>query len=787
MSRRPPKGLQPRAVRPGSTDTPTPTTRQHGWLGRRLARGFAAVMLLASLGATLFVAQQGPATAADFACYMTDDTIGTGPELPGSGAEALLAPGPGSTSDKDMAKYRENLGVDAKWSDPDRYTLLELNGVRGTTWSWTEWYQQDDFDEYKGNDEPEKRCSIMAEGQTMAAQMMFDVDRTIAAATIKLRQSSTDATPWLNIVRDTVPNVATMRDTLFIPGVVVAYLCTGIWVLTKWRGDRMREVLSGLLWAVMATISVAFLLSAGPGGDPNYLRVAQSANDVSHDAVEAIGDAILPKNDDGSGPCTLAEDAPNRGTRMLDCSIYQTLVFDPWSQGQYGSLGYHKAIEYETVSNRIHQHELNKADRDDIRIAQVKAQAVSWPEQAGDLDWDYGITSADDADQEAAFDPDTKAGQWNLIRQTMFENHHSDYATWEGVNGSSRLAAAFSGLIASVLVAIFVCATSLVTMVWNAVPVILILALPIVGLFAIYPPLQKYLLGWAQTWIKAVILGFVFAVAQMLSLVAVGGILQATSAIGWKCLLMVVLVMALWKVVQAAREDAFTPNLGGDATIFDGDKNTNDAIRAARTATNATRRVANSKGGRVLSRQVTTATTAAASRAGRVGSLLGAGTIGLAGGAAGGVLGGAVVNARNARKEVKGERQTRARSTAHEKLLQKDLDRVEGTGKAMGRREASARRLWYTGTTGLKETVADTARFRAGRRALRSTTWDGVRKDLRRGAAEGFNSRRGDIPTRTSRTTRPSNGGRAAGRESAPNDAAPVAQPNPKEKARASK
>lgn len=588
--RRPPGGLQPRAVAPGSTATPLPPqkTRQHGWLGRGLVRGFAMLVVTLGLGLTFVSGQEQTAAAVgpDVACMITPDYQGRGPEQPGGGGpETLFGPmvtastaaadaaaGPNSKAAFD--NFTSEKGID--WDDPDSYTLYESNGVRGATWSTTEWFQQDDFTEVNG-DEDEKRCNLTDSILTAVAQLVFDMDRTITSATIALRQTATDATPFINMIRDMSDEIGVMTTEVWVVGIGIAVMCSGFWVMSKWGGRNQREIVRGLIWVVCSIIGVGFLLfpSSASSGDPNYIWVAESANETTSQFIEDLGDALLPQDGD-DGPCSLREGAEDRGTRMLDCGIYETLVFDPWSQGQYGGLGT-EAIPYKDLPN-------GKTDKDlkdgiDIRQAQIRAQSVSVNEAYGGADWSLG---KDDGDE---FNPETKYGQWNLIRAEMWEHHNSDYKYWKGEEGSARISAAFSGLIASILVGIFVCATSLLTMIWNAVPVVLLIALPLVGTISVFPPMQKFLRGWAQTWLKATILGVLFGVAQMLALVMVGGVMSSGASLGWKCLMMIVMVLALWKVVQAAREDAFTPNLGAEgATMLDGDQMGRGAIATARTA-----------------------------------------------------------------------------------------------------------------------------------------------------------------------------------------------------------
>lgn len=583
---RPPKGLKPRLVAPGSTSTPAPPAKAPGRLRRGLIRGFAGLMVLMSLGLTIISSQESPAHAVDFECYVAPQFSGREPEQPGTGPESLFAAGP---SDADELKqYTKDYGIN--WNDPDTYTLFEKDGVRGTTWSTTYWYQEHAF-QHRFDGEDEKRCEFISSMQSMMAQTIFDLDRTITAATIALRQKATDQTPFLNMIRDMRPSIDNLTDHLFWPGLATMVMLSGAWVITKL--GKQREIVQGLVGVGGTAIIVGFLLSTshvgGHSGDPNYLWLAEESNSATSGLVNGFGNLLLPKTET-DGPCYLGSGSNihQRGIRELDCSIYQNLVFDPWAKGQFGGIGAHPVpfINKYLVNPPSKDDPIFK-DGADMRILQVDAQSVSYPEAYDPKEYPWKIGGS----TSVSMDPATKHGQWNVIRNSLFESYNDSFTDWKGENGSARTAAAFTGLISSVLVGIFVSATSLLTMIWNAVPVVLWLALPLVGLLAVFPPLQKLLRGWGETMIKAMTLGMVFGIAQMMAMMVVSGILQSSAALGWKCLLMLVMVLALWRVVSAARDGVFTPNLGGETRIFDADAVGRDGIRHARTAKAAAARV----------------------------------------------------------------------------------------------------------------------------------------------------------------------------------------------------
>lgn len=601
-------------------------TRRKGRLGLALTRIVAAVLSVLAFSGTLFMSNAGQQAQAlpDIACYMSSDVYGRGPESPDTGVEAFFAP---------KSPYGAN---------PDNSTVFEQQGVRGATWSGTEWLQQDGTAEVNG-DEDEKVCSPINEVMTTMAQMIFNVDRTITSSVIALRQRATDPTVFLEVIRDMVPTTNTLREKVFIPGATIMVILTGFWVFGKIRNNQTRAITSGLVWMGGATVFTAFmLLPAGSNyigtdngaqpGDPNYMWITYEASDLSNDAQTFITNAVTQKTSSADPVCGLPAGAPNRGVRSLDCTIYKTLVFDPWVLGQFGNNVTSSDEEdpngIKDVNPALHPipvradlsdegprerctEETNCVDTHipigtDLRVFQLQQQAIT----KRNLKEGYFLGNPDGS--AADFSWINKYGRWNQLRLYMWEDYNQSYRNWKGDEPMVRMGQAFAGLIASILVGLFVAVTSLLTMLWNAVPVVLLLMLPFVGLVAIHPAGQKALRTWLQTFAKAFILVFVFGTAQVISLFMVSGVMSSTIALGWKCILMTVLVWALWKVVQAARQDALTPNLGGDVQMAGApDQVFGRAVGASKTAAAPVARGGKRAGGRVA-RSAGGATTGAA-------------------------------------------------------------------------------------------------------------------------------------------------------------------------------
>lgn len=586
------------AIRPAAATRPRPAhdlSRAH----RVIVKTVLAAVMLMSLGMGFLSTTTGTSYAIgpDIPCSITGDFYPTAAEAGPGGAEGFLygtryrSPQPG------YSLTEAANGAPAVTAGGGGHTQYELTGVRGATWGYTSWYAEDGLGE--GPVTYERSCSIMDAVVNTGAGLALDGSRFLASMTIGIRQSATDSSPFLDMMRSLSTNVTDMRNQIFIPGLGLMVMLTGIWVMTKFAKMDRREVISGVAWTILAATAVLWLTqptgattTAAPGrtaitsADSNFFWIAASANDLSTQVSNGLSDALLPTT--GSAACAPIGGALSeaRGTRMLDCSIWQNLVFDPWARGQFGAAG-SKVLTWSqpTLTNTLlKQASTDKpfngfpglgkktdGNADDVRLMLLRAQAIAWGDQGlkcGSTLCDQMTWSAPTIEKaELNFDASTRQGVTNWVRAYMWQKQPASYTAYAGGNAMDRLGIAGAGLLAGAMVAFFVIATSIMLLMWHAVVVVILLALPIVGLVSIYPPLQKHLRGLFQLALKAIILTLVFTVMQLLCMVLVGIVLGWEGLLGWKVLMLFVLILGLWKVIQSAREDAFTPNLGGQGSV----------------------------------------------------------------------------------------------------------------------------------------------------------------------------------------------------------------------------
>lgn len=566
---------------------PPPTGRK----GRRRDRSphskgaFARFLMCTMfLGGLVFTGMATTATTAhadllNIPCSIVPTFYNTGPEPLGAGVEGFMPP------DK---FYPSTSGSPTAGASPSQLTVFEQFGVRGAMFSGS---TQLDAASFFSDDDKKRSCSVSDWGMNLGAQFLFDTDRFITATQIGIRQRASDSGPLLRIMRQMTPSVNTMRDVLFIPGAAIAVIATGIWVLIKYREDQTREVIRGVAWAFLAIVLVGWLISptkqasSGPtqvktGSDSNFYWAAAAINDTRDQAVAALASAITSSSGTDD-VCSIAAGTPYAGQRLIDCRIYEGLVFQPWAQAMFGPQGA-KAIPIigaGSVQFSGQGHADAKfgpfaiTDTKDLRVVLLAAQAFN---NDGHFLLNNNNYGAGNPLSPPAQSPTPTTGTTTINKADLFQLYekvfqqvetgngkYGSFPAFRGTNASARLSTALGSSIASVMVGIPVVITSLLSMMWNAIPILLFLLLPIVGLFSIYPPMQKHLRGLLQTWAKASILGFGFAIVQLIGALVIS-ILMATPnlALGWKCVTLIILIIAMFRLIKGFQEDQFTPNIG---------------------------------------------------------------------------------------------------------------------------------------------------------------------------------------------------------------------------------
>lgn len=624
----------PRAfgVGPGGPARPVLPQKQPNRPGRArrrvsqiLARVMLALMFVVPMAGAGALSAPPQAKAFDLVPSMCDfmpNFWNWDPEKPGAGVESFIAP------DKD-ASY-DGTG-----------TMLDRYGVRGMQYSGTVWQAQEGLNKSAAaNQLPERDCSILNMTMNMAAGMIFDGSRFVMSNTIGIQQRATDSTPMLNVMHNLGAGgmYDGLRNMLFWPAMSIMLMLTGMWVLAKNRDGKQRELMQGVGWSIGIALISGWLItptrqaapSVTPGKDPNFMWVTSSVNKMSDDLTGELASVLVPKQ--VAQECKVASGTKNEGRRIANCLLWDATLYRPWTVALWGpELASYSSYPFGVVKqgeDKSHHQDFYQGK--DVRQMTLDSLAYSYgqyykaPAREGvtpavraplnkkgaigtsdpnkgvvadgsggcdwrNLTWDGGAASdattlppeGNRENPERQLDGCTKHGEWNLVRAKMTIGPEATYLpAFTGQRPVDRISQAMTSLVASLLLAVLYVFTSVLSMLWHAVPIVLLLALPFVGLVAIFPPARQKMIDFLQLWVKAFTLAFVMGIVQMLAAVVVAGIMVTglpggsnalangagetqSMSIGWKCLLLVVLVAGMLHVVKKAREDSFTPNLGG--------------------------------------------------------------------------------------------------------------------------------------------------------------------------------------------------------------------------------
>lgn len=416
--------------------------------------------------------------------------------------------------------------------------------------------------------------------------------------------------------------VNNLRDYVFIPSLTLAIISTGIWVVFNYRQENHRKAFAGLSWMVVSSILSSFLLF-------NHVALISGAQNMTSKLV-ADADAALAwialnggdEADESNGTgfesvpveCRLRaeeEEAQNvpASTRTSSCMIWYTFSYSPWIQGQFGT----------TAETRISTKVSTGSDingRYSFNFAQMRSQAYLLIDfyrasEAGgstipkaDLDQERqkhrtekdniimmsyqeacenlkGYWLADGTTWLGRPNPDkgtcvknektgfvAKSKLWEDLRDELAEREGaaSMYSTWQGKTVSDRTNIAVGATIASLFYSGTVIFASALTLFWEALQHFLLIILPVVASFAVWPPLQKVLRGWGETYLKSFILRVGLGIVTALLMAIYVVVFTNVQGI-WQQVILFVLFGcgALW-LINYLRSDVTKPNLGGGST-----------------------------------------------------------------------------------------------------------------------------------------------------------------------------------------------------------------------------
>ncbi|MDW8808983.1 hypothetical protein P1P68_30350 [Streptomyces scabiei] len=544
-------------------------------LSRRIRKAGIAVraglfLVLALIALTL----AAPTSAvADFACDFTGDES-YHKDSPGSNGESFIpAVRQWEKTESDWFEDQEedpkgledesntvSEGFAVPEKDAARYTLYELNGMRGLNWSMTfkgKGNAAQENGEYgSGADD----CEVMAYVNNGLANSIFYGTKVLTRFSISVKEMASNPSPFAGLYsgRDNV--VTTLRTNVLEPAVAVVILLVGLWVFTKWRQGDMREVWAGISWTAMTTIAVIAFLTGS-----TYNTLVASSDKWIAEANSVFASTVLSgASGDPQSPCDLTDDRGHVGLRLSSCAMYDTLAFRPWALGQFGDVGNNcifKVKDKGSIAEDGSCHFEGRVDKcywgaqdtprcADLRVRQAVAQSQTNIQKDVDQFEDWEDIRQDIAVSEDAAD--------KSIYPVAFDD-------WTGKNATDRVGIAFYSLVAAFIVGVMVLVLSALTLLWHAVTLILIILLPLIATLGIHPSQQKLLKGWLETFVHSFVLRAGFGVILTVLLVLYQMILPAQIALGTQLLMLVLVTAAVVMMLKKLLGGNFSPQFAGGA------------------------------------------------------------------------------------------------------------------------------------------------------------------------------------------------------------------------------
>lgn len=415
-----------------------------------------------------------------------------------------------------------------------------------------------------------------------------------------------------------------LRDAVFIPSLTVSVLATGIWILFQYKQENHRKAIAGFMWLCISAIISAFLLF----NHRELVSDAQNATSKAVAAADgaiswmALNGGDAPDASEGTVgyegvpiQCQLKPEEEDEqkvpaSTRTSSCMIWYTFSYTPWAQGQFGT-----TPETEISTKVSTGSDIN--GRYSFQFAQMRSQAYllidfyrgdeaggekiskakleeerqkrAIKTENGDIPISYqqaceyleGAWLAEGTSWFGA--PDKNKGScvknkktgfiakgklWEDLRDELKDRQGaaSMYSTWKGDTVSDRTNIAVGTTIASVFYSGTVIFASALTLFWEALQHFLLIMLPLVAAIATWPPLQKILRGWGETFLKSFILRIALGLVTAL-LMGVYVVVFLNVVGMWQQILLFVLfgIATIW-LINYLRSDVTKPDLSGGST-----------------------------------------------------------------------------------------------------------------------------------------------------------------------------------------------------------------------------
>ena len=468
------------------------------------------------------------------------------------------------------------------------YTLYEVAGLRGLTW----WTIPMDID-------GTANCDLWPYLWTQAADLIFTGNKILLQVTIAIKEAASGEDPLAFLYDASGGVMSSVFTYFFIPIAAIMLMLAGLWVgIQSMRGKNgLRSALGAVGAALAITALAAFLYSVVSSGKDGFRQVAKVSDQVTSEINAVAANAVFDGLTGNSDECSLPKDNLSfiRGQRLTSCVLADALGYRPWAIGQFGAAGAdpiplpvgwtaltpdaNGKIDLKQLQGR---HEIpcyvNFEDCSDLRTYLIAQHGGV--ELNGNLDGHSGfLLCAQNANTTIQIStmPDWVANIFviggstaanpsitidrSAVCSPMFRvfvalaTQRPDVArAYAGDVGIARVSQAMSALIGTIVAAVAVLITSLISMGWEATTFVLYLSGPIRLGFAVYAGKAKLAKAWFHDLIFAWLARIAYGLVLTLTILVIVWMFSATMSFGLRLVWLGIILMTFWKGVQKVQE-----------------------------------------------------------------------------------------------------------------------------------------------------------------------------------------------------------------------------------------
>jgi hypothetical protein len=343
-----------------------------------------------------------------------------------------------------------------------------------------------------------------------------------------------------------------LYDRVFRGLGVFTLAVVGIYLLWRARQADLSHAVTVSAWAVFVTVLVT-AIAHWPVYSANVADGALTGSLASvHSALSGTRPTAQCWNPD---PAACVDN--RTPAQVTTDAVTQGMLFRNWVRGTFGDADSDTAKKYGALM--------------------YESKAFTWDE-AQDI-------KKDPAQRKLLIDE--KQRSWNKTAAQIKAEDPGAYENLQGLNSMDRIGAGFIAIITSLAFAVFDIAASILVLVGFLIFRWAVIALPIIGTFALFRPASAGLMRMRDLVIGSVLNILIFGAGAAIYVLLVDVILSTTNLPGWVQFLLILLVGGVgWFVLKPYRRIRY---LGGrDPVRFAG----NAAIEGARIGQEIDKRVA---------------------------------------------------------------------------------------------------------------------------------------------------------------------------------------------------